>query len=221
MRGGLSELLQQICYQSPSPFKPQENKSSREKHPNEHGRLPCWGYHTAQLASARAPQDHPVREAKFTLTSAAISDDVLLVCAAIVATGTTCGTARGEAQLCRRSRSDCRSGSPLPAWSLWARSPAHLLRSAVPAGCSCSPAPLSRFYMPWSGAGGSSRPGGAGCPQGQPHSGPPLRPPSPFPPLSCLWPLLAQCTISKSAREVWSQGCCKERSWERCSYVAC
>lgn len=76
-------------------------------------------------------------------------------------------------------RSGCRSRSPLPAWSLWACSPAHLLRSTVPAGCSYSLALLSRFYMPWSGAGGSSRPGGAGCPRGRPRAGPPSPGPTP------------------------------------------
>ncbi|XP_032304342.1 DNA-directed RNA polymerase III subunit RPC9 isoform X2 [Coturnix japonica] len=52
-----------------------------------------WSYQS----SIRAPQEHPIGKAKFGLTSVAISDDVLLVFAAILAPGATCGTARKDA----------------------------------------------------------------------------------------------------------------------------
>lgn len=99
-------------------------------------------------------------------------------------------------RLCRPPRSRCRWGVP-------GARPAPLTCSVAQPRlvARCSPAPPPRFYTPRSGAGGSSRPGGAGCPRGQPRSGPPPLSPLRLS-LSCLRSLLDQRMMSKLGREV-------------------
>lgn len=124
------------------------------------------------------PRDDPSAEAKFTLTSAAISDDILLVCAVIPATGATCGTARrGSARLSSaRLSSGPQSRSPVPARpapltlsaaqprSLAARRPHRPAFTRLGAELAARPAPAGRGVA---GAGPAPAPPGPPAARGR------------------------------------------------------